>query len=124
MKFLFKTRDSTTTVIIHRLNIPIKLKALSYKELMIITLNLIYKNINISDFGAELIISSTINFKWDDKKLLENYNINDARKIVSMVLLAGEMSLLANKILELTLRNMFSFANWRGMNGCNMRRMQ
>lgn len=99
-----KSRDSTT-VIIHRLDIPIKLKALSLNEMFLIALNHACGNINDADISTELIIAATTNFKWNDKKLLKEFNSNNGKEVVCKILIAGEVRLLVEKILILRMRS-------------------
>lgn len=100
-----KSRDSTT-VIIHRLNIPIKLKALSLNEMCIIGLKYAHGNIKDADISAELIIAATTNFNWNDKKLLKEFNSNNGKEVVYKILLTGEVRLLVEKIFILNMKSM------------------
>lgn len=100
-----KSRDSTT-VIIHRLNIPIKLKALSLNEMFIIGLKYAHGNIKDNDISAELIIAATTNFNWNDSKLLKEFNSNDGKEVVYKILLTGEVRLLVEKIFILNMKSM------------------
>lgn len=95
----------STTVIIHRLNIPIKLRAVSLTEMFLIGLNYSCGNIKKADIGAELIIAATTNFDWNDNQVLEEFNLDNGKQAVNKILLAGEVSLLLDKILEISLKN-------------------
>lgn len=89
------------------MNIPIKIKALSFKEMLVIGLNYARGNIKETDIGAELIIAATTNFDWNDSKVLKEFNLDDGKQAVNKILLAGEVSLLVDKIFEISLKNMF-----------------
>lgn len=105
IKRLLGGEVQTTTVIINRLNFPIELKSLGLKELFSIASDIeLYFNKEIyeDELGAALIVAATINFNWNDKKLLEKYRVSNGKNVVAQVLLAGEMMLLINSIIKIS----------------------
>ncbi|AQS18286.1 phage tail assembly chaperone [Clostridium beijerinckii] len=88
----------TDTVIIYRLNIPIKLRALNAQEIREIR----EKSIDNIEFVAKLIVTSTINFNWGSQILLNAFKTSDSKDVIMNILLAGEMKLLGEKVIKLS----------------------
>lgn len=101
----------TSTVILDRLKIKLELKGLTEKEISNIRKECSTKKkvkgvyeekINNAEFDAGLIVGATTNFKWDNPKLLDSLNVSDGKQFIRRKLLAGEISNLVNKILDLS----------------------
>lgn len=100
------------TVVLERLGkIPVTLKGLSSKEISKIRKECTYtrkvkgraeEKFEGSEFDAGLIVAATTNFKWDEPKLLEAHKASDGKQLVRKLLLAGEISLLTDKIMEVS----------------------
>ncbi len=86
------------TVMIYRLNIPIKLRALNAQEISEIR----EKSIDNIEFVAKLIVTSTINFNWESQILLNAFKTSDSKEVVMNILLAGEMKFLGEKVIKLS----------------------
>lgn len=86
------------TVMIYRLNIPIKLRALNAQEIREIR----EKSIDNIEFVAKLIVTSTINFNWGSQILLNAFKTSDSKDVIMNILLAGEMKLLGEKVIKLS----------------------
>ncbi|KGO14286.1 XkdN [Clostridium botulinum] len=101
----------TATVILDRLKIKLELKGLSEKEISSIRKecstrkknkgNWVEK-LNDNEFDAGLIVGATTNINWNDPKLLESKNVSDGKQYIRRKLLAGEITNLVNKILDLS----------------------
>lgn len=102
----------TTTVILDRLGqIPVTLKGLTEKEISNIKKECTYsrkvkgqtiEKLNGNEFDAGLIIAATTNFNWNNPKLLDSIKASDGKQFIRKKLLAGEISALTDKILELS----------------------
>lgn len=99
------------TVFLERMQIPVKLKGLSEKEISKIKKDCTYTRkfkgrvedkLDGNEFDAGLIIASTLNFDWSNPKILEAAKISDGKQFIRKKLLAGEISSLTDKILELS----------------------
>ncbi|GAA0076196.1 hypothetical protein UT300005_05740 [Clostridium sp. CTA-5] len=99
------------TVFIERMEIPVTLKGLSEKEISKIRKECTYTRkvkgkiedkFDGNEFDAGLIIASTSNFDWNNSKLLESAKASDGKQFIRKKLLAGEISALTDKILELS----------------------
>lgn len=100
------------TFIIDRLGIPVNLKGLTEKEISKIRKECTYtrkgkggkieEKLDGNEFDAGLIIAATTNFDWNNKELLESSKASDGKQFIRKKLLAGEISLLTDKILELS----------------------
>ena len=105
----FETPEAT--VFIDRMGIPVTLKGLSEKEISKIRKECTYtrkvkgkieERFDGNEFDAGLIIASTTNFDWNNKQLLDSAKASDAKAFIRKKLLAGEISSLTDKILELS----------------------
>lgn len=101
----------TVTVVLDRLGIPLKLKGLSAKEISTIRKECTYQRkikgnmeekLDGSEFDAGLIVAATTNFEWKSQDLLEFHKASDGKQVVRKLLLAGEISLVTNKIMEVS----------------------
>lgn len=103
----------TATVILDRLGqIPVTLKGLTEKEISKIRKDCTYSRksrggkiedkFDGNEFDAGLIIAATTNFDWNNKNLLDSAKASDGKQFIRKKLLAGEISYLTDKILELS----------------------
>ena len=101
----------TKTVLLKRIGIPVTLKGLTNKRVANIKKECTEivkrrgkqsKEINEEDFEASLIAASTVKPGWDNPKLMAKYNASRPIEVIKKILLAGEMSLLSDIVLELS----------------------
>lgn len=101
----------TVTVILDRLEIPLKLKGLSSKEISTIRKECTYsrkvkgnieEKLEGSEFDAGLIVAATTNFDWKAPELLDYHKASDGKQLIRKMLLAGEISLITSKIMEVS----------------------
>lgn len=101
----------TATVIIDRLKIKLELKGLTEKEISNIRKECSTRKknkgiwedkLNNAEFDAGLIVGSTANFNWNNQKLLAALNVSDGKQYIRRKLLAGEITNLVNRILDLS----------------------
>lgn len=99
------------TVIIERLGIPVTLKGLTEKEITRIKKECTasrkvkgntQEKLDNAEFDAGIIVAGTVNFDWNNKQLLDSISASDGKQFIRKKLLAGEISNLVNKILELS----------------------
>jgi Phage XkdN-like protein. len=102
----------TATVFIERMGIPVTLKGLSEKEISKIRKDCTYsrkarggkieEKFDGNEFDAGLIVAATANFDWNNTKLIDSAKSSDGKQFIRKKLLAGEISSLTDKILELS----------------------
>lgn len=101
----------TATVILDRIGIPVTLKGLSSKEISTIRKECTYQRkikgnleekLNGSEFDAGLIVAATTNFDWKSPELLDYHKASDGKQLIRKMLLAGEISLITDKIMEVS----------------------
>lgn len=101
----------TVTVILDRLKIKLILKGLTEKEISSIrrecsvrkkVRGIYEEKLNSAEFDAGLIVAATTNFNWNNPKLLESKRASDGKQYIRNKLLAGEISNLVSKILDLS----------------------
>lgn len=101
----------TVTVILDRLEIPLKLKGLSSKEISTIRKECTYsrkvkgnieEKLDGSEFDAGLIVAATTNFDWKAPELLDYHKASDGKQLIRKMLLAGEISSITSKIMEVS----------------------
>lgn len=101
----------TATIILDRLKIKLELKGLTEKEISSIRKECTTRkkvrgvweeNLNNAEFDAGLIVAATTNFDWNNPKLLQSKNVSEGTQFVRRKLLAGEITNLVNKILDLS----------------------
>lgn len=101
----------TATIEVPRLGIAIDLKGLTETQISRIREECTTKKkvsgkleskVNNADFDAGLIVGATTNFNWNSAKLVESIKASDGKAYIRKTLLAGEISFLANKVLELS----------------------
>lgn len=101
----------TATVILDRLEIKLELKGLTEKEISSIRKECTTRKkvkgafedkVNNAEFDAGLIVAGTNNFDWNNEKLLDSIKVSDGKQYIRRQLLAGEITNLVNKILDLS----------------------
>lgn len=101
----------TATIEVPRLGIQIELKGLTETQISRIREECTTKRkvsgkleskLNGADFDAGIIVCATTNFDWNSTKLVESIKASDGKAYIRKTLLAGEISFLTNKILELS----------------------
>lgn len=100
------------TFVIERLGIPINIKGLTEKEISQIRKDCTYnrkgrggkieEKLDGNEFDAGLIVAATTNFDWNNKDLLDSAKTSDGKQFIRRKLLAGEISSITDKILELS----------------------
>lgn len=111
-----KREMPTATVIVtldpeKGISIPVELKGLTRKEMDRIRKDCIQRRkvkgvmeekIDNALYDAGIIVGATINFDWENPKLLQTENCSDGKQFIMRKLLAGEINSLAGKVLELS----------------------
>ncbi|AQS11310.1 phage XkdN-like protein [Clostridium saccharobutylicum] len=100
------------TVLIERLRIPVELKGLTEREISQIRKECMgprkkvkgewVEKVNNAEFDAGIIVAGTTNFDWNNQQLLDSIKVSDGKQYIRKTLLAGEISNLVNKVLELS----------------------
>lgn len=96
-------------VLLKRLDIPVRLKALSPNEVFDLKRACTYRNSRTGyeffeeeKFYLGLIVRGSIEPDWKDKRLLDKFSVPSGEDVVKKLLLYGEVIELANIILELS----------------------
>lgn len=101
----------TKTVGIKRLEIPIKLKALTAKqvfklrELCTVPVKNRFgetKQLDNEAFNVGLIVKATVSPNWGDEKLLEKFKASSGSEVVKRLFLSGELDSLGDEVLDLS----------------------
>ena len=101
----------SATFIMDRLEIKLDLKGMTEKEISNIrkqcTKSKKRKGVweektDNAEFDAAIVVGGTTNFDWNNPKLLEAHEASEGTKLVRKILLAGEISNIVNKVLELS----------------------
>lgn len=103
----------TKTVVIQRLGIPIKLKALTGKQISKIRKDNTHSEkikgtklekdvFDDENFNAEIIEKSTVSPNWNNEKLKTALKVSNGKEVIKRQLLAGEMDNLIEKIFDLS----------------------
>lgn len=99
------------TVLIKRLGIPLTLRALTESEISRIRKNCTKvskvkgrkeEKLDEDEFNISLIEKATIKPNFANKKLLESKKVSSATQFIKRKFLAGELSQISDKILELS----------------------
>jgi len=97
------------TILIKRLGITIKIRALSPSEVFELRRACTFKNnrnntewFNEEGFFLGLIVKGTVEPDWRDKRLLEKYDAVSGEDVVKKLLLYGEVVEIAGLIMELS----------------------
>lgn len=101
----------TKTVFIERIGIPIKLKALTVKQVSKLrddcTLKRKVKGVEVSKFDNDafnigLIVQATVSPNWNNSKFLDALKVSSGEEILRRKLLAGELNSLGDEVLDLS----------------------
>jgi hypothetical protein len=103
----------TRTVVIQRLGIPIKLKALTGKQISKIRKDnthsekvkgsKVHKDVfDDENFNAEIIEKATVSPNWNNEKLKAALNVSNGKEVIKRRLLAGEMDNLIEQVFDLS----------------------
>ncbi|BAH06770.1 phage tail assembly chaperone [Clostridium kluyveri] len=103
----------TRTVVIQRLGIPIKLKALTGKQISKIRKDNTHSEkvkgsklekdvFDDENFNADIIEKATVSPNWNNEKLKAALSVSNGKEVIKRRLLAGEMDDLINKIFDLS----------------------
>lgn len=100
------------TYALERLQIHVTLKGLSEKEIQRIRKECtkqvrgarrqMVKEVDDEEFNAALIEKATTKPDWGNNKLLSQLNLSSGREVIKRKLLAGEMTALSEKVMELS----------------------
>ena len=112
-KLMAADPDNVPTMVIPlaRLGIPVTLKALTGKQVSrtrdrhtqtIKTKNGPVDKLDSEAFGIALIAASSVKPNWNDAKLLEKFKASSANEVIKRLLLAGEIQLLSDAVLEVS----------------------
>lgn len=110
-KLMGSYETPTITVVLDRIGIPLQLKGLSSKEISTIRKECTYQRkvkgnfeekLDGSEFDAGLIVAATTNFDWKAPELLEHHKASDGKQLIRKMLLAGEISSITGKIMEVS----------------------
>ncbi|MFU0784308.1 phage tail assembly chaperone [Clostridium sp.] len=103
----------TKTVVISRLGIPIKLKALTGKQISKIRKDNTHSEkikgsklekdvFDDENFNAEIIEKATVSPNWNNPKLKDALKVSNGKEVIKRRLLAGEMDNLIEQIFDLS----------------------
>ncbi|EDK33894.1 phage tail assembly chaperone [Clostridium kluyveri] len=103
----------TRTVVIQRLGIPIKLKALTGKQISKIRKDNTHSEkvkgsklekdvFDDENFNAEIIEKATVSPNWNNEKLKAALNVSNGKEVIKRRLLAGEMDNLIEQVFDLS----------------------
>lgn len=110
-KLLEEAPIPEATYAIERLGMQITLKGLSEKEINRVKKECTYerkvrgqrfKELDDEEFNVALIEKATTKPNWNSEKLLDSLKASDGRQIIKKKFLAGEISALGDKVLELS----------------------
>ncbi|MCH4199277.1 MAG: hypothetical protein LKF87_03780 [Clostridium tyrobutyricum] len=101
------------TVVIQRIGIPVKLKALTGKQISKIRKDNTHaekikgtkleKNVfDDENFNVELIEKATISPNWNNPKLKDSVKASNGKEVIKRKLLAGELDNLVDQVLDLS----------------------
>lgn len=110
---LGQTEVPTKTVVIPRLGIPIKLKALTGKQISKIRKDNTHSEkmkgsklekdvFDDENFNAEIIEKATVSPNWNNPKLKDALKVSNGKEVIKRRLLAGEMDNLIEQIFDLS----------------------
>lgn len=116
-KLMAADPDNVPTMVIplERLGIPVTLKALTGKQVSrlrdhntqtIKTKNGPVDKLDTEAYGIALIAASSVKPNFADPKLLEKFKASSANEVIKRLLLAGELNLLSDGVLEVSGYNM------------------
>ena len=101
----------TMVVPLKRLGIPVTVKALTGKQVArtrerntqsIKTKKGPVDKLDYENFNIGLIVQASVKPNWNDAKLLEKFRASSGTEVVKRLLLAGEISLLGDAVLDVS----------------------
>jgi len=112
-KLMAADPDNVPTMVIplKRLGIPVTLKALTGKQVSrlrdrntqtIKTKNGPVDKLDNEAFGIALIAAASAKPNWNDPKLIEKFKASSGSEVIKRLLLAGEISLLSDAVLDVS----------------------
>ncbi|RXM79576.1 hypothetical protein DP144_01860 [Clostridium tetani] len=110
-KLMEPTEVPEATYFIDRIGIPVTLKGLSEKEINRIRKECTYaigkgrkkvEKLDDEEFNAALIEAATVSPNWNNPKLLDALKASDGKQVIKKKFLAGEVSAIGDKVLELS----------------------
>ncbi|RMD04905.1 hypothetical protein D9O40_00715 [Clostridium autoethanogenum] len=110
-KLLCENELPTKTVFMKRLEIPVKLKALTAKQVSKLrdqctsTDKVKGREIRKFDndaFNMGLIVKATVSPNWNSSKLLNGLKVSSGEEVIKRKLLAGELDSLGDEVLDLS----------------------
>lgn len=111
-KLMEPTEIPEATYFIDRIGIPVTLKGLSEKEINRIRKECTYirkerggrkiEKLDDEEFNAALIEAATVSPNWNNPKLLDALKASDGKQVIKKKFLAGEVSAIGDKVLELS----------------------
>ncbi len=99
------------TVRLERLNIPVRLRGLTGKQVFSIRERCterkerrgqVTERLDEELFNVSLIAASTVTPNWGDSKLLAKYGASGPEEVIKRLLLAGELSAMGDVVLDLS----------------------
>lgn len=97
------------TVGIPRLGIPVKLRGLTTKEVFSVQERATRKGkkgeaqeLSAEDANVGYIVAATVSPDWKNKALLDKYKASTPEELLKRLLLAGEVTNLANEVMDLS----------------------
>lgn len=99
------------TVRLERLDIPVKLRGLTGKQVFNIRERCTERKekrgqtitrLDEEMFNVSLIAASTISPNWGNPQLINKFSASDAEEVIKRILLAGELSALGDIVLDLS----------------------
>lgn len=101
----------TMVVPLKRLGIPVTIKALTGKQVSrtrernlqsVKTKQGLVDKLDYENFNIGLIVQASVKPDWNDPKLLEKFRASSGNEVVKRLLLAGEISLLGDVVLDVS----------------------
>lgn len=106
-------------IVIKRLGMEITLRGLTTKQVDSLRDRCTYRNkvrgkieekLDLEQFNALLITGATVGIKvktlqldgWGDQRMLSQYRLSGPEEVIQRILLAGEMALLADEVLDIS----------------------
>lgn len=110
-KLLNVEKVPTKTVFIERLGIPVKLKALTAKQVSQLRDECTYtekirgneiRKFDNDKFNIGLMVKATVSPDWGNSKLLSAMHVSGADEVLQRKLLAGELAVFGDEVLDLS----------------------
>lgn len=110
-KLLEADKVPERTVMLSRLQIPVKLQGLTGKQVYSIRERCterkekrgkVIERLDEEQFNVSLIATSTLSPNWGDSKLIGKYKASGPEEVIKRILLAGELNSLGDIVLDLS----------------------